>query len=115
MFSAYATGEWTMRQLTTNSTVEGCAPRPGRSCTGTLAALPAHRQDARRSLLHRHRQVRGSLIPLQNQQLKLIEMRYADAISLEQLKSEQERITRELAQAQQIIDQCCARLRSTPS
>lgn len=33
-------------------------------------------------------------------------MRYTDAISLEHLKSEQERITRELAQAQQIIDQC---------
>lgn len=43
---------------------------------------------------------------LQNEQLKLIEMRYADAIPIELLKSEQERIARDLAGAQQVIDRC---------
>lgn len=43
---------------------------------------------------------------LQNEQLKLIEMRYAEAIPLDLLKSEQERIARELAGAEQIIERC---------
>ena len=43
---------------------------------------------------------------LQDQQLKLMEARYADAIGLDLLKSEQERISRELAGAQQVIEQC---------
>ncbi len=43
---------------------------------------------------------------LQDQQLKLMEARYADAISLDLLKTEQERISRELAGAQQVIEQC---------
>ncbi|MFJ4909684.1 recombinase family protein [Streptomyces sp. NPDC093249] len=42
----------------------------------------------------------------QNAQLKLIEMRYADAIPLDLMKSEQDRITRELAGVQQAIDRC---------
>ncbi|MFD7445716.1 recombinase zinc beta ribbon domain-containing protein [Streptomyces sp. NPDC059909] len=67
-----------------------------------MAALVG-RQHSNRAELDRQEKRRKTL---QNQQLKLIEMRYADAISLEHLKSEQERITRELAQAQQIIDQC---------
>jgi site-specific DNA recombinase len=67
-----------------------------------MAALVG-RQHNNRAELDRQEKRRKEL---QNQQLKLIEMRYADAISLEHLKSEQERITRELAQAQQIIDQC---------
>ena len=43
---------------------------------------------------------------LETEQLKLIEMRYADAIPLDLLKSEQERIARELAGVQQAIDRC---------
>jgi site-specific DNA recombinase len=43
---------------------------------------------------------------LQNEQLKLIEMRYADAIPIELLKSEQGRIAHDLAGTQQIIDRC---------
>jgi site-specific DNA recombinase len=61
------------------------------------------RQQGNRSELDRQEKRKKDL---QNQQLKLIEMRYADAIPLDQLKSEQERITRELAGAQQIIDRC---------
>uniref|UniRef100_UPI002025176C hypothetical protein n=1 Tax=Frankia sp. CiP1_Cm_nod1 TaxID=2897160 RepID=UPI002025176C len=61
------------------------------------------RQHSNRTALDRQEKRKKAL---QNQQLKLIEMRYADAISLEHLKSEQERITRELAQAQQVIDRC---------
>ncbi len=51
------------------------------------------RQEARKKNLH-------------DQQLKLMEARYADAIPLDVLKSEQERIARELAGAQQAIDRC---------
>ena len=43
---------------------------------------------------------------LEHQRLKLLEARYADAIPLELFKAEQERITRELAGAQQIIERC---------
>ncbi len=46
---------------------------------------------------------RRRVAELKNQQQKLIEARYADAISLDLLKTEQERIGRELAGAQQII------------
>ncbi|MYV97579.1 hypothetical protein GT354_04680 [Streptomyces sp. SID3343] len=67
-----------------------------------MAALVG-RQHINRAELDRREKRRKTL---QNEQLKLIEMRYADAISLEHPKSEQERITRELAQAQQVIDQC---------
>lgn len=41
---------------------------------------------------------------LQNEQLKLIEMRYADAIPIELLKSEQERIARDLAAESETTD-----------
>ncbi len=55
------------------------------------------RQEARKKHLH-------------DQQLKLMEARYADAIPLDVLKSEQERITRELAGAQQAIDRCSTQI-----
>jgi site-specific DNA recombinase len=61
------------------------------------------RQDSNRVELERQEKRKKDL---QNEQLKLIEMRYADAIPLDLLKSEQERIARELAGAQQIIDRC---------
>ena len=62
------------------------------------------RQQARNQgeLDRQHRRVRE----LENQRLKLLEARYADAIPLELFKSEQERITRELAGAAQIIERC---------
>jgi hypothetical protein len=44
----------------------------------------------------------------ENQQQKLIEARYADAIPLDLLKSEQDRIGRELAGAEQIIERYSA-------
>lgn len=55
------------------------------------------RQEARKKHLH-------------DQQLNLMEARYAGAIPLDVLKSEQERITRELAGAQQAIDRCSTQI-----
>ncbi|MFE5191817.1 recombinase family protein [Streptomyces sp. NPDC056628] len=65
-----------------------------------MTALVQH-QKAGQAEVKRQEQRRQDL---RNAQLKLIEMRYADAIPLDLLKSEQERITRELAAAQEIID-----------
>ncbi|MBX7268830.1 recombinase family protein [Micromonospora sp. Llam7] len=61
------------------------------------------RQQGNRSELERQEKRKKDL---QNEQLKLIEMRYAEAIPLDLLKSEQERIARELAGTQQIIERC---------
>jgi DNA invertase Pin-like site-specific DNA recombinase len=67
----------------------------------------ARRHEADRSELDRQT---AQIQNLKNQQLKLLEARYAEAISLDLLKSEQERITREIAAAQQIIEQCTAEI-----
>jgi site-specific DNA recombinase len=77
------------------------------------ARIAAIREEVMRELVTRQQSNRTELErqekrkkQLQDQQLKLIEMRYADAIPLDNLKSEQERISRELAVAQQIIERC---------
>jgi site-specific DNA recombinase len=67
--------------------------------TRSLAGLQARNQG---ELDRQRRRVRD----LENQRLKLLEARYADAIPLDLFKAEQERITRELAGAQQIIGRC---------
>jgi site-specific DNA recombinase len=76
----------------------------------TEGRMTAVRHEVMGELMRRHRGNQADLErqekrkkDLQNQQLKLIEMRYAEAITLEQLKSEQERIARELAGAEQLI------------
>jgi site-specific DNA recombinase len=63
----------------------------------------ARRQNTHRIELERQEKRKRQL---HDQQLKLLEARYANAIPLDLLKSEQERITRDLAGAQQIIDRC---------
>jgi predicted nucleic acid-binding Zn-ribbon protein len=63
----------------------------------------AHRQSSNHRELE---QQQKRIKTLQGQQLKLMEARYADAIPLDLLKSEQERISHELAGAQQVIERC---------
>lgn len=55
----------------------------------------------RQSNNHRELERQKHIKQLQDQQLKLFEARYADAIPLDLLKSEQERISHELASAHQ--------------
>jgi hypothetical protein len=64
------------------------------------AELGRHQRVQAAELTRQHARV----IELKRQQQKLIDARYADAIPLDLLKSEQERISRELAGAQQIIE-----------
>ena len=77
------------------------------------ARITAIREQVMRELARRQHDNRAELRrqetrkkQLHGQQLKLMEARYADAIPLDLLKSEQERVTRELAGAQQVIDRC---------
>jgi site-specific DNA recombinase len=69
-----------------------------------IAELDRHQHRQAAELARQHARVRE----LKNQQQKLIEARYADAIPLDLLKSEQERIGRELAGAGQIIERSSA-------
>jgi site-specific DNA recombinase len=85
---------WTRIQLTEVQIVE-----IREHVTRSLAGLQARNQGE----LERQRRRVGDL---ENQRLKLLEARYADAIPLDLFKAEQERITRELAGAQQIIGRC---------
>src|SRR5206468_2117555 len=77
----------------------------------TEGRMTAVRHEVMGELMRRHRSNQADLErqekhkkDLQNQQGKLIEMRYAEAITLEQLKSELERIARELAGTEQLIE-----------
>ena len=67
-----------------------------------LAELARYEADSRRETARQQKRIDD----LQREQLKLLQAHYADAVPLDVMKAEQERISRELAGATAIVERC---------